>query len=136
MRKAILLFLVLFIVCGCSAQETAGQLEIKDTVRTYNRLLNEGYKSLNMAPLNRVATQRRTVKAYHHMAALGEGGIRMEARIEQIQFLKVTRYSPEKAEVQTRERWNCYYYNIESGEQVSENIITYENILLVEYSMY
>jgi hypothetical protein len=61
------------------------------------------------------------------MAALGEGGIRMEARIEQIQFLKVTRYSPEKAEVQTRERWNCYYYNIESGEQVSENIITYEN---------
>jgi hypothetical protein len=128
MRIAILLFLIIFLVSACTSQDTADQLEIQDTVKAYTKLLFEGYRSLNMTPLTRIATPRRITRAYHHMAALGEGNVKMDAEIEQLLFLDSRVSDAGKAEVKTSERWVCQYYTIDSNQKVSENIIIYENI--------
>lgn len=133
MKKYALLLLMLLPIMGCVSQEPSEHLEIKDTVQAYTSLLIEGYKTLNMTPLNRISTPRRTTKAYHHMAALGEGNIRMDAKVEQIIFLDTKLLDTGKAEVKTSERWMCQYFNIDTGQKNSENIITYKNIYHLIY---
>src|SRR5690348_6659447 len=85
------------------------QEEARKTVTRYNSLLEQGYRNLNMTPLQEVATMDVAMKAYYHMAAIGEGKARMISRQKRIEFLKIETPSPGFCEVQTREVWDFAY---------------------------
>ncbi|MEW6427886.1 MAG: hypothetical protein AB1568_07610 [Thermodesulfobacteriota bacterium] len=121
-RLALILFLPL--LCSCRGNVAAVDTEIRDTVLAYNRLLAEGYRDLNMNPVARVATERRLGRLYHHMASLGEAGVRMEMAAEEIAIAGFEERD-EGAEVTTRERWRCEYFDIGSGAKLSGNTVRY-----------
>jgi hypothetical protein len=66
------------------------------------------------------------MKVYYHMAALGEGGVRMDAFLRNIEFDTYKKNDRGKSEVTTRETWIYKYMNIESGETGRESIINYQ----------
>lgn len=94
--------------------------QVKNTIMRYNQLLVYGYDKLNMNPLQEVATVRQAEKAYHHMAAIGEGGVRMTSAVKKTDFTKITFPIPEKAEVKTRELWDFAYNDIKTGVKKEE----------------
>ncbi|OGW25223.1 MAG: hypothetical protein A2X59_12555 [Nitrospirae bacterium GWC2_42_7] len=116
MKNAIAVLTMLILLSGCS-KETA---RIQDTVIRYNQLLIEGYKSLNMNPLQEVATKEQATKLYYHMAALGEADIRMHSQLKKIDFQGVTFPGSDKAVVMTREVWDFAHMDIRSGEKIYE----------------
>jgi len=82
---------------------------------------------LNMNPLQEVATPEQATKLYYHMAALGEGKIRMDATLKDIQFVKVAFPKPDESIVDTREKWDFTHLDIASGRKVyEERDFTYE----------
>jgi hypothetical protein len=100
---------------------------IKDTVVLYNSLLADGYRKLSMTALVQAATEERATKAYYHMAALGEARVKMDAKIRDFKFLELKLPSQYTAEVMTEEIWDYSYVNVDTGEQVYDNKITYKN---------
>lgn len=88
---------------------------VKNVVLRYNELLAFGYEHLDMTPLQEVTSERQAEKAYFHMAAIGEGGVRMLSRLNRIDFTGVSFPSPGKASVRTREVWDFAYHDIKSG---------------------
>lgn len=101
---------------------TGGGIEdsVKNVIVRYNELLSFGYHNLNMNPLQEVATLSQAEKAYFHMAALGEGKVRMVSRLNKIDFDRVTFPEPHKAVIRTRETWDFSYTDIETGEEKEE----------------
>jgi hypothetical protein len=99
---------------------------IKETVIQYNKLLSEGYRNLNMTPLLQVATKERGQKAYHHMAALGEARIKMDANLRSITFSDIKLKSVDKSEIKTVEEWDYTHINIDSENIESQNSTAYE----------
>jgi hypothetical protein len=61
---------------------------------------------MDMTRLQQVATEAQAIKAYNHMAALGEAKIRMQASLEDIEFKNIELSDKDKAIVRTREAWN------------------------------
>lgn len=125
MKKLLIVILVLLLFSGCNQNKR----QIKDTVTAYTTLLAQGYRNLNMNPLIQVATEERATKAYHYMAALGEARVKMDARLKNLKFLDIKIHGflkGEKAEVKTEEIWDYSYINIDRGEQVFDNSVTYE----------
>ncbi len=100
--------------------------QIKGTVMMYTRLLAEGYARLNMGELTRVAAERQATRVFHHMAALGEGGVKMLASLTRIEFDGVESLPDKVAEVRTREHWEYAYYTIATGELRHENDVSYQ----------
>jgi len=93
---------------------------IKNIIVRYNELLTFGYQNLNMNPLQEVATLNQAEKAYFHMAALGEGNVRMVSHLNKIDFDRVTFPEPHKAVIRTRETWDFSYTDIKTGEKKEE----------------
>jgi hypothetical protein len=85
-------------------------------VERYNQLLIEGYRKLNMTPLQEVATEQLAKKAYYHMAAISEGFSRMNSTLKKIEFVKTEFTGPSRCQVQTREVWDFFYSDIKSGK--------------------
>ncbi len=113
------LLLVAIALGGCNgAQSEPGA--VKRTIIRYNQLLSDGYRSLNMNPLQEVATPEQATKLYYHMAALGEGTVKMDATLKDIQFVKVTFPNADEAAVETREKWDFTHLDIASGRKVYE----------------
>lgn len=97
----------------------------------YNQLLREGYQSFNMNPLQQAATKRQAETLYIHMAALGEGRVRMESSLKDIQFTEVNIQQESKATVKTKEVWDFRHIDIDKKQVVLdekdfEYLITYE----------
>ena len=113
---------------------TGGGVEdsVKNVIVRYNELLTFGYQNLNMNPLQEVATLRQAEKAYFHMAALGEGNVRMVSRLNKIDFDRVTFPEPHKAVIKTRETWDFSYTNIKTGEKKEEQK---DFVYLMTYTM-
>lgn len=101
-------------------------LKIKDTIKLYNALLADGYRNHNMNPLVQVATEQRATKAYYHMAALGEAGVKMDSFLKEIKFVTVQIVEPANAAVETEEIWDYAYIDIDSKKQVYDNSVTYK----------
>lgn len=123
MRKAAI-FLVLPLLLhafGCSKEDPA----IREAVVQYNNLLAEGYRTLNMSGLLAVATEERATKAYHHMAAIGEARIRMEARLKELAVSSIRQAGNDRATASSKEVWEYSYFHIDSGDLVDENTVTY-----------
>ena len=93
---------------------------VKNVILRYNELLAFGYEYLDMTPLQEVTNERQAEKAYHHMAAIGEGGVRMLSRLKRIDFTGVSFPSPGKASVRTREVWDFAYHDMKSGAKKEE----------------
>lgn len=93
---------------------------VKNVIVRYNELLAFGYEHLDMNSLQEVTNERQAEKAYFHMAAIGEGGVRMLSRLKRIDFTEVTFPSPGKADVKTREVWDFAYHDIKSGARKEE----------------
>ena len=105
---------------------TPGRVElVKGATMMYNKLLADGYALMNMNGLVQIATKKRAMKVYRHMAAFGGGQVRMEARLKKIEFISVRFISDECAEVRTEENWDYVYYSTETKEKMYENYISY-----------
>ncbi len=113
--------LMLFSACGRENDRI-----IMDAVIKYDTLLAEGYRNLNMTPLIEAATEKHAAKVYIHMAALGEGRIKMDSMLKDIKFIEIKKLSGSKAEVKTREMWDYAYINFDSGKSVFDNSVRYE----------
>ena len=98
---------------------------VKDTVLLYDALLADGYRAQNMNALAQVATEQRAQKAYYHMAALGEGSVKMDSNLNKIIFTDIKIISPDNAEAATEEEWDYKYINYKSGLQVYDNSVAY-----------
>lgn len=121
----IITILLLVLPNGCNKSDVETENEIKNTVRLYNTLLAEGYRKLNMSALRQVATERRATKAYFHMAANGEAKVKMDARLNALDFISINQQSDEKAEVSTQEQWHYVYDSLVTEEKIYENDVSY-----------
>ena len=139
MKHGVVLMLVLLLmVFGCrkktadTADSSASETQkLKGAVIRYNQLLSEGYKSMNMNPLQEAATKRQAETLYTHMAALGEGQVRMESTLKKIQFTEVEIQQENKATLKTKEVWDFKHTTIDKKKMVLdekdyEYSITYE----------
>jgi hypothetical protein len=137
-RAIVLILMIIMLSLGCRqktpepsksrtaqapAADTIKQLPtdaIHRSIKRYNLLLAEGYKSLNMNPLQEVATPELAQKAYYHMAALGEGSTRMYSTLKTIEFKNTDLSKPHKCLVSTREVWDFSYVDIKTGTRNDE----------------
>jgi hypothetical protein len=139
MRLFLLMILLLAALSGCSRKEEAttpppsrgGALLlpqpdlpreelVKKIIERYNFLLAEGYRNLNMNPLQEVTTAEQAEKAYTHMAAIGEGKARLISQMKRIDYLQLLFPGEEKAVVRTREIWDFAYTDIKTGRKSEE----------------
>jgi ABC-type transporter MlaC component len=118
-RKIYLLIFLTAIYSACAAESPESR-QVKGVIMQYNALLAEGYKKMNMNPLQLVATEAVATKAYYHMAALGEGKVRMVSVLKEMKFKDVKFPFPGTATVTTREIWDFTHYDIASGKKVLE----------------
>ena len=132
MRLALipLLLLSALSVVGCQphADASADLDRIRDTVVLYDELLAEGYTSMDMSPLTGVATEAHVQELYHHMAALGGAGIRMEPELLELRFENVDSCGEGLAKVETTEAWRYVHVNT-SDEMPAYTVVenqTYE----------
>lgn len=125
-RKTVLLMFLAVMLSACSAESPESK-QVKGVIMQYNALLTEGYKKLNMNPLQLVATEDVATKAYYHMAALGEGKLRMVSVLKEMKFKEVKFPVPGTATVTTRESWDFSHFDIATGKTVlAEKDYTYE----------
>ena len=75
------------------------------TVTRYNRLLSEGYRTMDMSRLREVADELQAEDEYIHMSALGEGGVRLLPVLKDRKFVKVS-VEATSASVETLETWD------------------------------
>ncbi len=99
---------------------SSNEAVVKDTVKRYTQLLSEGYKTLNMNPLQEVATAELAEKAYYHMSAIGEGSTRMISKLKSIDFIETGFSSAKSSRVVTKEIWDFYYTELKTGARGNE----------------
>jgi len=93
---------------------------VKNLILRYNQLLEFGYENLNMNYLQEVATEQQATKAYYHMAALGEGGVRMRSRLKNIEWMRIEK-KQDAIMVKTRETWDFAYHDIKTDQKTEEH---------------
>lgn len=93
---------------------------VKSVIIRYNHLLSEGYRSLNMNPVQEVATPEQATKLYHHMAAMGEGKLKMDSTLTNISFVKVEKPGADEVIVETKETWDFSHVDLQTGRVVAE----------------
>jgi hypothetical protein len=105
-------------VQGSAAAVPAGSDEdqVRQTVLHYDRLLSEGYRTLNMNPLGEVAIKPLAEQAYIHMAAIGEGQARLLSTLVKLDFSSVQRTAPGSYLVKAHEIWDFSYADIKTGK--------------------
>ena len=93
---------------------------MKVIVERYNALLSQGYRTLNMNPMQEVATKDQAEKLYIHMAAIGEGKVRMNSQLKKIDFLQIAFPREDTSIVRTHEIWDFSYNDIKTGRKNEE----------------
>ncbi len=116
-----LALLILLLVTGCAEDNSP----LQAAVQRYDTLLARGYRTLNMTALTEVASVEQAKKVYHHMAAMAEGRVKMDARLRDLEFLEIDRQQPDSAMVRARETWDYQYINIDNGAIAEESTVTY-----------
>lgn len=91
---------------------------IKETIMRYDALLSQGYAKTDMTSLQEVAEKEQALKAFRHMAALGDAKKKMTSELVDIQFLDIRLVRENAVQVKTRETWNYAYTNI--GAQIPD----------------
>lgn len=101
-------------LAGCGRSQES---RVRETVKRYNELLAEGYRTQNMSALREVATEVQAEDEYIHMSSLGEGGIRLIPTLKSMQFQEVS-VEGTAALVRTREIWDYTQESIVTGKTV------------------
>ncbi len=84
---------------------------IKNTISTYNSLLTECYRKMDMNDLRRVATREHIEKVYLHMAALGEQALKLDSKLIRLTFNEIRLLNNSEAEARTTEVWDFKHIN-------------------------
>jgi hypothetical protein len=120
-RRTAAFMAISILLTGCG--EMIEKAKIRKTVQRYNELLIRGYHDLNMNPLAEVATPEVAAKSYYHMAAVGEGGLRIESVLKKMDFMKIDlRKSGQAAHVDTREIWDFSQRDMKTGTKYYEEL--------------
>jgi hypothetical protein len=106
-------------LCGCMSEGDNAN-GVKRTIGRYNELLTAGYLTYDMNPLQEVTTREVATKAYHHMAALGEGKLRMEPAVKKIDFTSIRFPGNDRATAETSETWDFTHIDTTSGRKFAE----------------
>jgi hypothetical protein len=117
-RMVAVMCLVLLLV-GCSSARPSEHEAVRKTILRYNDLLAQGYRSLDMNPMQEVATKLQAEAEYIHMSSLAEGGVRLDPELRHIEFVKVS-VEATSASVETRERWDYRHYARADGKLALE----------------
>ena len=124
--RPIALLLLCLALAGCVSSSVEDR-DVKASIMRYNQLLSDCYRNLNMNPMQEVATPEHATKLYYHMAALGEGGVRMVSQLKGMDFLDIHFPKDGKAVVRTRELWDFAHYGAIKGEkQYEERAFPYD----------
>ncbi|MDZ4178741.1 MAG: hypothetical protein U1E29_05865 [Coriobacteriia bacterium] len=120
-------FFALGLLTSCAPESESGaHLELESTVREYNRLLAEGFRTLDMGVLEPVATPEQADKEFAQMSALGEAGIRLDSTLVTITFDSIE-LADNSAIVETTEEWDYAQLDIESDDLISsQDGVAYE----------
>lgn len=120
-RMVTLTLLTLVLVSGCTRAPamSADEKAIRATIVRYNELLSQGYRSLNMNPIQEVATQLQSEDEYIYMSSLAEGGVRLDPELVDQKFTRVS-VETTSAEAETTETWNYRHYDRKTGKLVLE----------------
>jgi len=108
-------------VAGCIAPSAPSPEEaaIRDVISRYNEMIIQGYRALNMNGMAQVATKLQSEDEYVYMSSLAEGGVRLDATLKDLQFLKVS-VDATSATAETRETWDYRHYGRQDGKLVRE----------------
>jgi len=111
--------LLSIVTAGCAnIKNDAG--EIENIIRRYNQLVIQGYRNQDMNPMQEVTTEEQARKLYYHMAALGEGRLRMESELKEIVFKKADLRGSSEAMVETEETWDFSHRRMATNEKYAE----------------
>lgn len=94
--------------------------DMEHVIRRYNQLVIQGYRNQDMNPMQEVTTEEQARKLYHHMAALGEGQLRMESELKGIIFKKTDLRGSSEATVETEETWDFSHRKMATNEKFAE----------------
>lgn len=121
-RPSIVVALALcaLLAAGCAPPpEPSAEDLVRGTVLRYNRLLAEGYRTMDMDRLRQVAGELQAEDEYIHMSSLAEGGVRLLSYLRHFEFLRVN-VEGSSARVETRETWDFLHEGRESRAIVLE----------------
>jgi len=120
-RTGVFILLALALLGGCAKAPTISPQEqtIRATITRYNELLIQGYRSLNMNPMQEVATKLQSEDEYIYMSSLAEGGVRLDPELKKQEFVRVS-IEATSATAETRETWDYRHYNRTSGKLLLE----------------
>lgn len=121
MRPVISLMVFCLLLPGCHREQD----RLQAAIRQYCLFLAEGYQKQDLSKLNFVATDEQSQRVYRHMAALGEGRIKMDSKLLAIEWVSVDQDSPGDAKVTTREGWAYAYVNMDTGKIMNSNAVDY-----------
>lgn len=101
-----------------SAAPVNAKLAVRGVVERYNELLARGYVTLDMDPLQAVATVEQARKEYTHMASLGESGIALRPKLLSLDFTEIT-VEESAASALTRELWSYTQVSLGTSETLA-----------------
>lgn len=109
------------LVGGCSGSDKTPSSEdaIKRTIERYNELLTQGYRSMNMNPMQEVTTLAQSESEYIHMSSLAEGGVRLDPTLIDLEFVSIS-VETTSAQAETRETWDYRHYGRADGRLLLE----------------
>lgn len=109
--------LVASLAVGCSGVPATptGEAAVRATIKRYNELLTQGYRTMNMNPMQEVATDLQSQDEYIHMSSLAEGGIKLDSELKSLEFIKVS-IEATSASAETRETWDYRQVSRTTGE--------------------
>ncbi len=118
----LIVLMVGLLVSGCvDTRDIPSSIDLESSIREYNRLLIEGFAQLDMGVLEPIATQDQAEREFAYMTALGEGRMRLEATLVDIEF-GTSNSGESTATVETRETWGYRRLSIDTGELIAEEI--------------
>lgn len=113
--------LATFAVAGCIAPSRPSPEEaaVRDVISRYNQMIIQGYRAMNMNGMSQVATKLQSEDEYIFMSSLAEGGVRLDATLKDLTFLKVS-VEATSATAETREVWDYKHFGRADGKLVQE----------------
>lgn len=116
MIRRILALVVICVLAGCGGLDGG----IKSAIMHYNALLADCYRQMDMNPIQQVATIDHVQKLYYHMAALGEGKVRLVSTLKKVDFIDIRVEDKRTAYVHTKETWDYRQMELSTGKVVLE----------------
>ena len=117
---AILCGLALSGAGGCSRDGDAERRQFGELIRSYDDLLSQGYRDMNMAPAGKVVTAEHAARLDHRLAGLKRMNRRMESRLREVAVLDIDRRRDGTAFVTTREKWDIRQLDLPTREVVRD----------------